>query len=205
MRSGMSAAVLMNAKWALGSGRPRQGGADHQSEMINADAGQSGASRAAFAPSGHVPNSGTARSCKNVTSKRSLVFHGWITLRATLARLPHRHDFWALFCQSASSISAPWIWASCHGPLRLRPMPDSGHCADDHRGAQFHRHSGADPQGDHFRLSQLLPGARRHGQSGLRSPDHMQLDLLKTYQRQQQRRLSSSCGCPLRCPISSRR
>ena len=40
---------------------------------------------------------------------------------------------------------------------------------------------------------------------GLRSPDAMQLDLLRTYGASQGPGFLESCGCPRRCPISSPR
>jgi hypothetical protein len=74
---------------------------------------------------------------KKITSKRSLVFHSWVTLSSTLLGFV--------------------------GDL-VADHPDPRHSADDRRGAGRHRLEGPGAQGCHFHLSVLFPGHHRHGQ-----------------------------------------
>ena len=98
---------------------------------------------------------------KKVTSKRSLIYHSWITLSSTLlgfVKGTHRHDAGHFHCREQG-----------HGQIidaldyHQPDNPDSGDCADDHCGTECGRAVGAVTQGVDFNLSQFLPDRRGNG------------------------------------------
>ena len=98
------------------------------------------------------------------TSKRSLVYHAWITLSSTLLGFVFGTALGILLAvlivhvRSLDRSLMPWIIAS-------QTIPILAHRADDHRRARpAIGITGLVPEGDHLDLSVLLPGHGRHGE-----------------------------------------
>ncbi len=136
-------------------------------------------------------------------SKRSLLLHTWYTFSATMLGFFIGTAAGVLLAvgiiynRAMDMAVMPWAIAS-------PDHPDPRHRADDHRGAEFHRHSGADSEGDHLGLSVVFPGGRGHGEGPARAgarPARSAVDLFG----QRVRPVLEAADCPPRCPISSPR
>ncbi|MGO8916966.1 MAG: hypothetical protein ACLQJR_13770, partial [Stellaceae bacterium] len=96
------------------------------------------------------------------TSRRSLVYHGWVTLSSALLGFAFGAVLGIVLAAGIVHLRTlersllPWIIAS----QTVHP----GDRADDHRRAGLDGLCRAGAQGDHLGLSLLLPGDHRHGQ-----------------------------------------
>ena len=137
------------------------------------------------------------------TSKRSLVYHAWVTLSATLLGFaigdPARHP--------AGGRDRP---QPDHGRERdalgdRQPdHPDPGHRADDHRGPELGRDRRVAAQGADLDVSFLLSGRGRHGEGAAQPrPDAARPDA--DLEREPRRRPSGSCAGRRRRRTSSPR
>ena len=171
-----AAAIRMNAKWAL-----------DQAERAKVELSFSQLVRDTWSqerpvlPTPHQVVSELYKTTveKKVTSKRSLIFHGWITLRATLLGFAIGTLAGILLSIAIIHVRAmdmgfmPWAIASQTIPiLAIAPMII---VVLNSIGIQ-----GLIPKAiisAYLSFFPVLVGMVK----GLRSPDHMQLDLLKTY------------------------
>ncbi len=136
-----------------------------------------------------------------VTSKRSLVYHAWVTLSATLLGFGIGTAMGILLAigivhNRAMDLSVmPWAIASQTIPiLAIAPMIIVV--------LEFGGGAGRDPQGDHQRLSELLPGGRRHGE-GVAQPGCDAAGPAAHLQRLVQPDAVEAALAGRRCPISS--
>ncbi len=171
-----AAAIKMNAKWAYDQAA-RAKVELTTSELIK----QTWAQERPVLPAPHqvVAELWDGTVGKKVTSKRSLIFHGWITLRATLLGFVIGTLLGIVLSVGIIHIRAmdmgvmPWAIASQTIPiLAIAPMII---VVLNSIGIQ-----GLIPKAiisAYLSFFPVLVGMV----SGLRSPDHMQLDLLKTY------------------------
>lgn len=116
---------------------------------------------------------------KKITSKRSLVYHGWVTLAPTLLGFLIGTSLGILlavgivYSRVMDRSVMPWAIVSQTIPiLALAPMIIVVFGVDGHPRPI--------PQINYRGLSFVFPRGCRHGER-LRSPDGMQLDLLRTY------------------------
>lgn len=100
---------------------------------------------------------------KKITSKRSLIYHAWVTLSATMLGF--------VIGTALGILLAVGIVHSRVMDLSVMPWaigkPDDSHHrpgADDHRCLVLGRDPGNSPQGGNFSLSEFLSGRRGHGQ-----------------------------------------
>ena len=100
---------------------------------------------------------------KNITSKRSLVYHAWITLSATLLGFAMGTLLGVLLAvgivhnRAMDKSVMPWVITSSD-------HPDPGHRTDDHRGVECRRRVGPVAQGADLHLPVVLPDCCRHGE-----------------------------------------
>ncbi len=93
---------------------------------------------------------------KNITSKRSLVYHAWITLSATLLGFAMGTLLGVLLAvgivhnRAMDKSVMPWVITSQTIPI--------------HRGVECHRTVGPVAQGTDLHLPVVLPHCRRHGE-----------------------------------------
>jgi len=170
------AAIQMNAKWSLEQAA-RDGVTLSKSELINKTLNQ--ARPVLPAPHQVATEFWNSTIDKKITSKRSLIFHGWITLQATLLGFFIGTASGILLSVGIIHIRAmdmgfmPWAIASQTIPiLAIAPMII---VVLNSVGIQ-----GLIPKAiisAYLSFFPVLVGMAK----GLRSPDQMQMDLLKTY------------------------
>ena len=95
---------------------------------------------------------------KRITSRRSLVYHGWVTLSATLLGFViGTGGGW--HCLQQSDGYERDALGDCEPD-----HPDPRACADDHRDAWLNRDSGVVSEGCYQRISELFSRRRGYGQ-----------------------------------------
>ena len=132
--------------------------------------------------------------------RTALVYHGWVTLSATLVGVCDGHHGWGFCWRWGSCTTGRWImsvmpWAIASQTIPILAIAPMIIVVLNSVGV-----TGLIPKAiisAYLSFFPVVVGMVK----GLRSPDAMQLDLLRTYSAPARRRRSGSCGCRRRCPI----